>query len=55
MSPDELKKCQLAIHDLIEHEDYENALPVIYSVLEAHPNDAATLHFLGYIWVVSGK
>jgi hypothetical protein len=55
MSPEELKKCQLAIHDLIQHDDYENALPVIYRVLEEHPNDAATLHFLGYIWLTSGK
>jgi hypothetical protein len=55
MSPEDLKNCQLAIHDLIEHDDYENALPVIYSVLEEHPNDAATLHFLGYIWLITGK
>lgn len=52
----ELKECQLAIHDLIEnHQDYENAMPLIYSVLEEHPNDAATLNFLGYIWLVSDK
>jgi tetratricopeptide (TPR) repeat protein len=55
MTPEELKRVQLAIHDLVEREDYENALPVIYSVLEEHPNDAATLHFLGYIWLTSGK
>lgn len=55
MTPEELKQCQLAIHDLIEHDDYENALPVIYSVLEEYPNDAATLNFLGYIWLTSGK
>lgn len=55
MSPSELKVVQKAIHELIEKEDFENALPVIYSVLEEHPNDAATLHFLGYIWLVTGK
>jgi tetratricopeptide (TPR) repeat protein len=55
MNKDELKQCQAAIHELIEDQDYENALPVIYSVLENYPNDAATLHFLGYIWLVTGK
>ena len=55
MNNDELKQCQTAIHELIETQDYENALPVIYSVLENYPNDAATLHFLGYIWLVTGK
>lgn len=55
MNNDELKQCQAAIHELIETQDYENALPVIYSVLENYPNDAATLHFLGYIWLVTGK
>lgn len=51
----ELQKCQLAIHELIERNDFENALPVIYSVLEEHPNDAPTLNFLGYIWLLTGK
>jgi Tfp pilus assembly protein PilF len=55
MNQEELKQCQLAIHELVEKEDFENALPVIYSVLEEHPNDAATLHFLGYIWLLTGK
>jgi len=55
MNNDELKQCQIAIHELIETQDYENALPVIYSVLEHYPNDAATLHFLGYIWLLTGK
>lgn len=55
MSPEELKNCQLAIHELIQVEDFENALPVIYSVLEEYPNDAATLNFLGYIWLITGK
>ena len=44
MDANELKRCQLAIHELIELNDYENALPVIYSVLEKYPNDAATLN-----------
>ena len=55
MDRDELKQCQLAIHELIEANDYENALPLIYAVLEEYPDDAATLHFLGYIWLMSGK
>jgi len=55
MDKDELVKCQKAIHELVEHNDFENALPVIYSVLEYHPNDALTLHMLGFIWLQSGK
>ena len=55
MNKQELKEVQLAIHDLIESNDYENALPLIYATLEEHPDDAATLHFLGYIWLMSDK
>jgi tetratricopeptide (TPR) repeat protein len=55
MDRDELKECQIAIHQLIEADDYENALPLIYAVLEEYPDDAATLHFLGYIWLMSDK
>jgi Flp pilus assembly protein TadD len=52
---DELKKVQLAIHDLITKEEYEIALPIINEVLMEHPNDAITLNFLGYIWLMGEK
>jgi tetratricopeptide (TPR) repeat protein len=55
MDKDELKECQIAIHQLIEADDYENAMPLIYTVLEEYPDDAATLHFLGYIWLMSDR
>lgn len=55
MDKDELKECQIAIHQLIEADDYENAMPLIYAVLEEYPDDAATLHFLGYIWLMSER
>jgi hypothetical protein len=55
MDKQELQQVQLAIYELVQAEDFENALPVIYSVLEEHPNDAPTLNFLGYIWLVTGK
>ncbi len=55
MDKDELKECQIAIHQLIEADDYENAMPLIYAVLEEYPDDAATLHFLGYIWLMSDR
>lgn len=55
MNLNELKECQLAIHDLIEHDDFDNAIPLIYAVLENYPDDAPTIHFLGYIWLLSGK
>lgn len=55
MNKDELKECQLAIHQLVEADDYEQALVLIYAVLEEYPDDAATLHFLGYIWLMSDK
>ena len=55
MDAKELVDCQKAIYDLVNREDYESALPVIYAVLEEYPNDAPTLHFLGYIWLMSGK
>jgi tetratricopeptide (TPR) repeat protein len=55
MDKEEIQKIQLAIHDLINQEKYDEALPLIYSVLEEHPNDAATLNFLGYIWLMGDK
>lgn len=55
MNKDELKNVQLAIHDLIEHEQYDTALPIINEVLEVYPDDAATLNFLGYIWLMGDK
>lgn len=55
MDKDDLYKCQKAIHELIEKEKFDDALPVIYSVLEEYPNDAATLHMLGYIWLICDK
>lgn len=55
MNREELRECQIAIHQLIEADDYENAMPLIYTVLEEYPDDAATLHFLGYIWLMSER
>ena len=51
MDLNELKECQLAIHKFIEANDYNSAMPLIYSVLDIYPDDAATLNFLGYIWL----
>ena len=52
MDKEELKRVQLAIHDLIQKEEYETAMPIINEVLMVYPNDAATIHFLGYIWLM---
>lgn len=49
MDRNELKRVQLAIHDLINKEDYGSALPLINAILEHYPNDDATLNFMGYI------
>ena len=55
MNKDELKNVQLAIHDLIQKEEYDVALPIINEVLMLYPNDAPTLNFLGYIWLMGDK
>ena len=55
MDKKELQEVQLAIHDLINKEDYENAMPLIYAVLENYPEDPPTLNFLGYIWLMGDK
>ena len=55
MDKDELKKVQLAIHDLIQKEQYDVAMPLINEVLTEYPNDAATLNFMGYIWLMGEK
>ena len=55
MDREELKKVQLAIHDLITKEQYDLAMPLINEVLMTYPNDPATLNFMGYIWLQGDK
>jgi hypothetical protein len=55
MDKNELKQVQLAIHDLINKEDYGAALPLINAVLEHYPNDDATLNFMGYIHLMGDQ
>ena len=42
MDRKELQRIQLAIHDLINREDYTNALPLINTALEHYPDNDAT-------------
>ncbi len=55
MDREELKRVQLAIHDLINREDYSSALPLINEVLENYPDDDATLNFMGYIHLMGDQ
>ena len=55
MDKQEIQQIQLAIHDLINKEAYDQALPLIYTILEEYPNEAATLNFLGFIWLQGDK
>ena len=55
MDRDELKRIQLAIHDLVNREEYSAALPLINEVLENYPNDDATLNFMGYIHLMGDQ
>lgn len=55
MDREELKKVQLAIHDLVNKEQYDVALPIINEVLEEHPDDDITLNFIGYIHLMSDQ
>ena len=55
MTQDELMQCQLAIKHFIEKNEFDEALPLIYSCLEHYPNDAPTIHYLGYIYLITGK
>lgn len=50
-----LKDILLAIKDLVEQEDFENAMPLIYEVLEQDNNNVPALNFLGYIYLMSGQ
>jgi ADP-heptose:LPS heptosyltransferase len=50
-----LKDILLAIKDLVEHDDFENAMPLIYEALELDNNNVPALNFLGYIYLVSGQ
>lgn len=55
MRDDELKEILSAIHELVEAQDFENAMPLIGVVLENEPNNAPALHFLGYIYLMGGN
>jgi len=55
MDKKELQRVQLAIHDLINKEDYSNALPLINEALEHYPNDDATLNFMGYVHLMGDQ
>ena len=55
MDKEELAKCKQAIRELTDAEQYEDAMPIIYAVLEDHPNEAVVIHTLGYIYLQSGK
>lgn len=55
MTKDELFQCHKAINHFIETEQFDEALPLIYSCLEEYPNNASTLHYLGYLYLVSGR
>ena len=50
MTKNELLECQLAIKKLTEESNFDEALPLIYAALEHYPDDAATLHYMGYIY-----
>jgi tetratricopeptide (TPR) repeat protein len=49
------KDLLLAIKDLVEHDDFEHAMPLIYEALEQDPNNVYALNFLGYVYLVTGK
>lgn len=49
------KELLLAIKELVEKEEFDKALPLIYGILEDDPNDVIALNFLGYVYLVSGK
>lgn len=49
------KDLLLAIKELVETEQFDVAMPLIYGLLEDDPNDVLALNFLGYIYLVSGK
>ena len=55
MDRQELQKIQLAIHDLINREQYSQALPLINEVLEHYPDNDATLNFMGYIHLMGDQ
>lgn len=49
------KELLLAIKQLVETDDFENALPLIYTALEQDPDNVPALNFFGYIYLMSGK
>ena len=55
MDRKELQRIQLAIHDLVNREDYTNALPLINTALEHYPDNDATLNFMGYIHLMGDQ
>jgi len=55
MDKQELHRIQVAIQDLLQKDQYDDAVPIIYSVLEHYPDNPACLNFLGYAWLMGDK
>ena len=55
MDKDELKDVLLAIHELLQKNEFDTAMPLIYEVLDLYPNNAMALNFLGYVWLMADK
>ena len=49
LDPKELQNILLAAHELIQTQQYQDALPLIETVLDDNPNNAAALNMAGYI------
>lgn len=55
LTKEELFQCQSAIKHFVETNQFDEALPLIYSCLEEYPNDAGVIYYLGYVYLVTGK
>lgn len=55
IEPQDKPKVLLAVHDLLQKQQFDEALPLLEKLLADDPNCAASLNFLGYIYLMVGK
>jgi hypothetical protein len=55
IEPHDKPKVMLAVHNLLQKQQFDDALPILENLLADDPNCAASLNFLGYIYLSVGK
>ena len=55
IEPQDKPRVLLAVHSLLQKQQFDDALPILENLLADDPNCAASLNFMGYIYLSVGK